>query len=89
MRQFYILVLVQLIASVPLWAQETPSDTAKVVLSEVIVISKKAYQKQAKPLATVDEYLSRSGKVEMIRRGNYAWEPIINGMGGFKLLTQR
>ena len=80
MRQFYILVLVQFIASVPLWAQEMSSDTAKVVLSEVIVISKKAYQKQAKPLATVDEYLSRSGKVEMIRRGNYAWEPIINGM---------
>ena len=55
----------------------TPKD-----LKEVIVIGKKSqlYQKQAKPLATIDEYLQQSTKVDMIRRGSYAWEPMINNM---------
>ncbi|NDP26859.1 MAG: TonB-dependent receptor [Flavobacterium sp.] len=64
-------------------AQEKPIDTiVPKDLKEVIVIGKKAqlYQKQAKPLATIDEYLQQSGKIDMIRRGSYAWEPIINNM---------
>lgn len=64
-------------------AQEKPSDTiTSKELNEVIVIGKKGqlYQKQGKPLATIDEYLQQSGKVDMIRRGSYAWEPIVNNM---------
>ena len=64
-------------------AQEKPVDTITPKdLKEVIVIGKKAqlYQKQAKPLATIDEYLQQSSKVAMIRRGSYAWEPLINNM---------
>ncbi len=64
-------------------AQGKPADTiAPKDLKEVIVIGKKAqlYQKQTKPLATIDEYLQQSTKVDMIRRGSYAWEPIINNM---------
>ena len=65
------------------FAQEKPIDTiTPKELTEVIVIGKKAqlYQKQAKPLATIDEYLQQSTKVDMIRRGSYAWEPMINTM---------
>ena len=64
-------------------AQEKQTDTiVPKDLEEVIVIGKKAqlYQKQTKPLATIDEYLQQSTKVDMIRRGSYAWEPMINNM---------
>lgn len=66
-----------------IFAQEKPTDTiTSKELNEVIVIGKKGqlYQKQDKPLATIDEYLQQSSKIDMIRRGSYAWEPIINNM---------
>jgi iron complex outermembrane receptor protein len=31
-------------------------------------------------LSSLDEYLENSGKVAMIKRGNYAWEPTLNNM---------
>jgi len=65
------------------FAQEKPIDTIiPKDLKEVIIIGKKAqlYQQQAKPLATIDEYLQQSTKIDMIRRGSYAWEPMINNM---------
>ncbi|PWA07490.1 TonB-dependent receptor [Flavobacterium psychrotolerans] len=69
--------------SIPLFAQEQTKDSlVPKTLQEVIVIGNKAqlYQKQSKSLATIDDYLQKSGKVEMIKRGGYAWEPIINSM---------
>ncbi len=65
------------------FAQEKSKDTlVPKTLEEVIVIGKKTqlFQKQAKPLATIDDYLQQSAKVDMIKRGGYAWEPIINSM---------
>jgi len=64
-------------------AQEKISDSLKTnALTEVIVIGKKVqlYQKQGKPLMTVEDYLKQSGKIEMVKRGGYAWEPLINNM---------
>ncbi|MDR3273287.1 MAG: TonB-dependent receptor [Flavobacteriaceae bacterium] len=51
-------------------------------IEDVIVIGKKAldYSKQPKPLSSLDEYLENSGKIEMIKRGNYAWEAALNSM---------
>lgn len=66
-----------------IYSQEKPIDSiTPKELKEVIVIGNKIqlYQKQAKPLATIDEYLQQSTKVDMIRRGSYAWEPMINNM---------
>lgn len=66
-----------------IFAQEKQRDSIlSDNLEEVIVIGKKSqlYQKQIKPLATIDEYLQQSTKVDMIRRGSYAWEPMINNM---------
>jgi iron complex outermembrane receptor protein len=71
-------------------AQEKPVDSLTPKdLKEVIVIGKKTqlYQKQAKPLATIDEYLQQSAKVDMIRRGSYAWEPMINNMTNERTLV--
>jgi iron complex outermembrane receptor protein len=83
MKKIIFLLLLQCIAAISLSAQEQSKDTiVPKILNEVIVIGKKAqlYQKQSKPLATIDEYLQQSGKVEMIKRGGYAWEPVINSM---------
>lgn len=51
-------------------------------LKEVIVVGTKSqlHEKQSKTLASVDEFLQKSTKVDLIKRGAYAWEPIINGM---------
>ena len=83
MKKIVFILGLQFIASISLSAQVQTKDTiVPKSLNEVIVISKKAHlsQKQAKSLATIDEYLQQSGKIEMIKRGGYAWEPIINSM---------
>ncbi len=64
-------------------AQEHLNDSTKIVnLDEVIVISRDELnnQKQVKPLSSIDEYLEKSSKITMIKRGNYAWEPTMNNM---------
>lgn len=83
MKKTVFILGLQFIASIPLSAQVQTKDTiVPKSLNEVIVINKKAHlsQKQSKALATIDEYLQQSGKIEMIKRGGYAWEPIINSM---------
>lgn len=61
------------------WAQK--DSLAPVSLNEVVIISQKSpLHKAAKTLGSVDDYLTGAGPVNMIRRGNYAWEPLINGM---------
>lgn len=57
-------------------------------LSEVLIIAPKkklAYQRQAKPLSSVDEYLEKAQQVTMIKRGAYAWEPNVNNMATERL----
>lgn len=65
------------------WAQEEQNDSLSVQnLNEIIVIGKKAalHLKQQKSLTSVEDYLQKSTKVNMIKRGAYAWEPTINNM---------
>ncbi|HJS00539.1 MAG TPA: TonB-dependent receptor [Flavobacterium sp.] len=64
-------------------AQNQENDTLKSKeLKEVILIGKKAdlHEKQVKSLGSIDGFLQQSSKVNMIKRGAYAWEPIINNM---------
>lgn len=66
-----------------LLAQEKENDSVVPVdLNEIIVIRKKTalHQKQPKYLTTVEDYLQQSTKVSMVKRGAYAWEPLINSM---------
>ena len=58
-------------------------------LKEVILIGKKAnlYEKQSKSLGSIDEFLQQSPKVDMIKRGAYAWEPILNNMPSERTLV--
>ncbi|WP_420399609.1 TonB-dependent receptor [Flagellimonas sp.] len=66
----------------------TPS-ILPVSLEEVILISsyKKYLEHEShhKPLSTLDEYLESSKKVNLVKRGAYAWEPILNDMGTERL----
>ena len=58
-------------------------------LEEVIVISvfKRgiSHKSQPKPLSTLDQYLESSKKVSMIKRGAYAWDPMLNDMTSERL----
>src|SRR5680860_1138648 len=66
-----------------LHAQEKYSDTTEVVsIKEIILIGShpQVHQKEPKPLGSIDEYLETSAKINMIKRGAYAWEPMLNGM---------
>ena len=62
-----------------------PSDTIlrettidEVVVSATIDKGKKATAKGR--VASIDEHLSQLSGVEMVRRGSYAWEPVVNSM---------
>jgi iron complex outermembrane receptor protein len=81
MKKYLVLTLIVFFQS--LFAQEKIIDSlAPKALSEVIVIGKKTqtHHKQAKVLATVDEYLQQSTKINLVKRGAYAWEPLLNSM---------
>ncbi|MHB1147260.1 MAG: TonB-dependent receptor plug domain-containing protein [Lutibacter sp.] len=83
MRKFQIGLIISLLFNAIISAQEKSIDTAKIVqLKEVIVVNRENLnnKNQVKPLASIDEYLEKSNKITMIKRGNYAWEPAINNM---------
>ena len=82
MKNFKFLMVAVLVAASS-YAQENEKDsTSTHSLKEVIVIGQKATldKKQYKSLGTVEEYLDNSPKINMIKRGGYAWEPLINNM---------
>lgn len=65
------------------FSQITEIDSSSLELLNTIVISAKkstSNQLQIKPLSSIDEYLMQSGKIEMMKRGAYAWEPLLNSM---------
>jgi iron complex outermembrane receptor protein len=90
MKNFILFIVLCFLVPKMSIAQEKTLDTiAPKDLQEVIVIGRKSlqHQKQAKPLATIEEYLQQSTKVDMIRRGSYAWEPMINTMSTERTLV--
>lgn len=59
------------------------SDTLKTKkLDEVVIIANPSsnYLRENKALGSLDSYLESSSSINMIRRGAYAWEPMLNGM---------
>lgn len=61
------------------------SDTIK--LGEGIIISERRLSNyhQQKTLSSIDDYLEKSNRATMIKRGNYAWEPTLNNMTSERL----
>ena len=69
-----------------------PSDTIshettidEVVISATIDTGKKATAKGR--VASIDEHLAQLSGVEMVRRGSYAWEPVVNSMSTERVST--
>src|SRR5574338_1687276 len=60
---------------------QAQSDTTK-ILEEVKVIAtaKKKIQTEMKMAVSVDEFLASSDNISFIKRGAYAWEPLLNNM---------
>lgn len=57
-------------------------------LNEVVIIGRlDISQKQNKTLATLDSYLESNSSINMLRRGAYAWEPMLNGMSSERSLV--
>ena len=62
---------------------QTKSNDSIIKLKEVVVAEKfrkKQIQSEVKLSCTVDEYLSTSDNISFIKRGAYAWEPMLNNM---------
>lgn len=80
----HIVFLSVLIGGLVVYAQENPSDSLsnQVEMEEVIIIShaQDKPNKESKVLGSLDHYLENSGSVNMIKRGAYAWEPMLQGM---------
>jgi len=65
-----------------LCAQHAVDSLETISLEEVIIVGKKApmHKKNPKSLASVDEYLQQASRITTLRRGAYAWEPMLNNM---------
>ena len=87
----HILFGLGLLFSMLIFAQESEvtleKDTTQ--LEEVILIGQRKLSKyrQEKTLSSIDNYLEKSNKVSMIKRGNYAWEPSLNNMDSQRLVV--
>lgn len=64
--------------------QVTPlkKDSLNVVLDEITAIAnkKKEIETELKMAVSVDEFLASSDNISFIKRGAYAWEPLLNNM---------
>ena len=82
MKQFLIMFLALLVAMTGL-AQDihTDSDTIK-TLAEVSVtaIAKRKIETELKMAVSVDEFLASTDHISFIKRGAFAWEPLLNSM---------
>lgn len=63
-------------------AQNMPPDSSKVIQEvKVTAKGKKKIKTDIKIAASVDEILASSQNISFIKRGAYAWEPLLNNMG--------
>lgn len=64
---------------------EIKKDTTQ--LEEILVVGRRKLSnyRQEKTLSSIDDYLEKSNKITMIKRGNYAWEPSVNNMNSERL----
>lgn len=63
----------------PLWAQSIQNDSIQ-QLQEIILISNTKNNTPNNPTTSIESYLKQGKSIDMIQRGNYAWEPMLNSM---------
>ena len=71
-----------LLLLLPIALADTATTDSQQKLDEVVITSNaKGGRRSAKGrAATIDEHLSELSSVSLIRRGSYAWEPVVNNM---------
>ena len=76
-----------LLCTIGLQADTIATSSQK--LDEVVVVSRgQGGKRSAKgQVATIDEHLQELNHVELVRRGSYAWEPMVNNMQTERLST--
>ena len=62
------------------FAQQNDSTKSQHIQEVIVIGTTKISSKENKPFGSIDEYLQKSAKVDMVKRGAYAWEPLINGL---------
>ncbi|MBQ0788650.1 MAG: TonB-dependent receptor [Oceanihabitans sp.] len=85
----HIICVLSLFCSTFIFAQSEESTVKKdtTFLEEITVIARRKLSnyRQEKTLSSIDDYLEKSNKITMIKRGNYAWEPALNNMNSERL----
>lgn len=88
MKKFIFLVISVLFSSI-LFSQETENSSKKdtTKLTEITVVGrhKLSNYRQEKTLSSIDDYLEKSNRITMIKRGSYAWEASMNNMNSDRL----
>ncbi|MBJ6366974.1 TonB-dependent receptor plug domain-containing protein [Snuella sedimenti] len=81
----YIGVLLSMSGYTQQGEQFIRKDTTQ--LDEVILIGQRklSNHRQEKTLSSIDDYLEKSNKITMLKRGNYAWEATLNNMTSERL----
>ena len=84
MKRILFTGLITITGIYPSLSQHLQPDTIpqSIEIQEIVVTANTGIERnrQAKPVASLDEYLQNSPIINMIKRGNYAWEPSINNM---------
>ena len=64
------------------YSQEKVDSIKSINLKEVTITGKSGLdsKNESKPMSSVDEYMEQQGKINLIKRGAYACEPVINNM---------
>lgn len=80
MMRFFTLLMFFL--GVYVHAQNIENDSLSTVLEEIEIhtVTKKKIQTEMKMAVSVDEFLASSDQISFIKRGAYAWEPLLNNM---------
>ncbi|MBE8720325.1 TonB-dependent receptor [Sphingobacterium pedocola] len=60
--------------------QAQHDTTQRIEEVKIIAIAKKKIESEMKMTVSVDEFLASSDKISFIKRGAYAWEPLLNNM---------
>lgn len=83
MKRFSKIGLLTVFVPFSIYAQiPKPTDSLKQIqLSGVVIIGQQnVANKKVKVLSSLDAYLESNNAINMIKRGAYAWEPMLNGM---------
>ncbi len=61
-------------------AHESPDTTRRIADVEISADVKRKIETDMKMAVSVDEFLASSEQISFIKRGSYAWEPLLNNM---------